>query len=79
MLGLLSLQPMSDYMIRKRISYSIGHFWHGTYGHIYPTLKQLEAQGLVSHRAEKSGTVPSRHNFNGYALTWMTRPPADVG
>ena len=51
-LGLLTLKPMSGYEMRQLIAQSIGHFWGESYGQLYPSLKRLETEGLVSKRAE---------------------------
>jgi DNA-binding PadR family transcriptional regulator len=50
-LGLLTHEDLSGYDIKKRIDQVIGNFWSAGYGQIYPTLKQVEAQGLVTKRA----------------------------
>lgn len=57
LLGLLNLGPMSGYDLKQLIGWSIGHFWREGYGQIYPTLKDLEAEGLVrrEERAELVG------------------------
>jgi DNA-binding PadR family transcriptional regulator len=45
---MLSLGAMSGYELRRVIDESIGNFWSESFGQIYPTLKQLQAKGLVS-------------------------------
>jgi DNA-binding PadR family transcriptional regulator len=40
----------SGYDIRQAIESSVGHFWGESYGQIYPTLKQLAADGLAEVR-----------------------------
>ncbi|MHA1951310.1 MAG: PadR family transcriptional regulator [Candidatus Thorarchaeota archaeon] len=48
-LGLLSHEPMTGYDIRQAAERTIGKFWSDlSYGQIYPTLKVLEKEGLVS-------------------------------
>jgi DNA-binding PadR family transcriptional regulator len=48
-LGLLSHEPMTGYDIRQVAERSIGMFWSDlSYGQIYPTLKVLEKENLVS-------------------------------
>lgn len=80
-LGMLSLQPMSGYDIRKTVQVSIQHFWSESYGQIYPALKQLETQRLV-RRAP--GKQEGRSGRQVYALTpagrrnlraWLVREP----
>ncbi|MBW4699432.1 MAG: PadR family transcriptional regulator [Aphanocapsa lilacina HA4352-LM1] len=65
-LGLLSLQPMSGYDIRKKIAASIGHFWSESYGQIYPILRQLVQEGLATRTVERQEGKPDRYV---YALT----------
>jgi len=46
-LGALSIMPMSGYALRERIRDTLGHFWSESFGQIYPTLAELERQGMV--------------------------------
>ena len=55
-LGELSVEPMTGYRLRAAISETLGHFWHESFGQIYPTLAALEAGGLV----EREGTQTDR-------------------
>ena len=41
-LGLLSHEDLTGYDMKKRIDNSISFFWNGSFGNIYPTLKELE-------------------------------------
>jgi DNA-binding PadR family transcriptional regulator len=52
LLGVLSLGPASGYDIKKYCDVSIAHFWNENYGHIYPVLRQMEAEGLVDRKTE---------------------------
>jgi DNA-binding PadR family transcriptional regulator len=54
-LGALSVEPMTGYRLRAAITDTLGHFWHESFGQIYPTLRALEAAGLV----EREGTTGS--------------------
>ncbi len=65
LLGLLSIEPMSGYDIRKNIEASVAHFWSESYGQIYPMLKGLAAEGLVTVRPDSKGT----RNRRVYAVT----------
>lgn len=47
-LGALSIEPMSGYAVRAAIRDTLGHFWHESFGQIYPTLTRLEAEGAVT-------------------------------
>ncbi|MHA2026805.1 MAG: PadR family transcriptional regulator [Candidatus Thorarchaeota archaeon] len=52
-LGLLSHEPMTGYDIRQTAERTIGQFWSDlSYGQIYPTLKAMEKEGLVSLSVE---------------------------
>jgi PadR family transcriptional regulator AphA len=84
LLGLLSLRPMSGYDIRQVISQSIGYFWSESYGQIYPSLKRLEAAGLVSKKTERKKGSPDRNVYSVTAVgrsrlrEWLKLPVADV-
>ncbi|WP_377643412.1 PadR family transcriptional regulator [Oryzobacter terrae] len=58
-LGALSTGPMTGYEIRGAITGVLGHFWHESFGQIYPALGRLESQGAVRRRApgRTSGSV----------------------
>jgi DNA-binding PadR family transcriptional regulator len=47
-LGALSIQPMTGYALREAIRDVLGHFWSESYGQIYPTLRALVQQGLLT-------------------------------
>lgn len=51
-LGCLTVQPMSGYDIKQFVDECIVHFWSESYGQIYPTLAQLEEDGLIQGRTE---------------------------
>ena len=65
-LGMLSVRPMSGYDIKKGIEESISNFWTESYGQIYPMLKSLVSQKLVTKTVERGTGKPDRHV---YALT----------
>lgn len=46
-LGALSIEPMTGYEIRQGIASVLGHFWHESFGQIYPCLTDLVQQELV--------------------------------
>ena len=58
-LGALSTGPMSGYEVRRAITEVLGHFWHESFGQIYPCLTALEAAGAVRRTGpgRTSGTV----------------------
>jgi DNA-binding PadR family transcriptional regulator len=53
-LGLLGIKPMSGYDIKKWVNVSFRYFWDIGYGQIYPTLKTLESEGLVTMKNDKT-------------------------
>ena len=61
---MLSLEPMSGYDMKKRFDNSVAHFWNENYGHIYPVLKRLEQDGLVTKRTETTEGKPSRYIYS---------------
>jgi DNA-binding PadR family transcriptional regulator len=63
-LGMLEICPMSGYDIRKFAAMSIAHFWKEDYGHIYPTLKVLVAEGLASRVEEAHAGKVARHLYS---------------
>lgn len=65
-LGVLSLNPGSGYDIKKFCDFSIAHFWSENYGRIYPVLRQLEGEKLVTKKTEHTTGKPSR---NVYSIT----------
>jgi DNA-binding PadR family transcriptional regulator len=69
-LGALTLEPMSGYQIKEVIDRTISHFWNEGYGQIYPTLKQLSADGLVSSHVEPGNGKPDRRIFTLTPSGW---------
>jgi DNA-binding PadR family transcriptional regulator len=66
LLGLLTIGPMSGYDLGQAIRTSVGFFWNESYGQIYPNLKNLAAEGLVTSKMERQKGKPDRHI---YAIT----------
>ena len=80
-LGLLTVEPMSGYDIRKHFGESLAYFWNESYGQIYPALKQLAKEGLV---APVSAGQAGKRDRQVYSLTskgrdrlreWLAKPP----
>lgn len=57
-LGMLTLEPMSGYDMKKFSEQGLVHFWHVSYGNLYPRLKRLEARGLIEGRRETREGAP---------------------
>ncbi len=62
-LGVLSIMPCSGYDIKKISDMSISHFWSENYGHIYPVLKMLEVDGMVTREAQQEKGRPPKSIF----------------
>ena len=54
-LGLLSHESLTGYDIKKRIDSAIGFFWKGSFGNIYPALKDMDIQGLITKIDSSAG------------------------
>lgn len=72
-LGLLHESPMHGYELRKRLNALLGMFRAFSYGSLYPCLKQLSANGLITEdRSEEANTplaLQSRRSKIVYKLT----------
>jgi DNA-binding PadR family transcriptional regulator len=55
---------MTGYDIKKFIESSISNFWHESYGQIYPTLKALADDGLVTRNVEQQEGKPNRYVYS---------------
>jgi DNA-binding PadR family transcriptional regulator len=81
LLGLLTIEPMSGYDLGQMVRESIGHFWNESYGQIYPSLKQLAADGFVRCKTERQRGKPDRKVYSitkkGQArlARWLAVPP----
>src|ERR1039458_7838271 len=64
LLGLLTIAPMSGYDLGQAIRESVGFFWNESYGQIYPNLKALAAEGLVTSKTERQKGKPDRHIYS---------------
>jgi DNA-binding PadR family transcriptional regulator len=51
-LGLLHYKPMHGYRLKEHIERNFGHMWSINYGQIYPNLKKMKAEGLISMNEE---------------------------
>lgn len=79
-LGLLSITPCSGYDLKKMSDMSISHFWNENYGHIYPVLRSLEADGMATRETRQT---PGRPPRSVYQITeagrralgeWLQKP-----
>jgi PadR family transcriptional regulator AphA len=79
-LGLAGKNPLSGYDIKHIIEGTISHFWSESYGQLYPVLKRMAAEKLISARTIKGNsrrrvvyTITARGRDRLRA--WMRRPP----
>jgi len=63
-LGALTVRPGSGYDIKKLCDNTLSFFWAENYGQIYPVLKQLEEEGLVSKETEMTEGKPARNVYH---------------
>lgn len=78
-LGCLSIRDMTGYEIKKLIGYSAGFFATIGYGSIYPTLRKLEAEGLVvSRQTVKRGRLKKVYHLTDRGrqvfVDWLESP-----
>ena len=83
LLGLLKTQPGTGYELRQRIEGSIGFFWSESWGQIYPTLRSLAKEKLISGEMRAGRGKP---DARVYSITrkgrevlrdWVRRPPRE--
>jgi DNA-binding PadR family transcriptional regulator len=60
LLGFLMRSSMTGYDLRKAFSMSFSFFSGLSYGSIYPSLKKMEARGLISKQVEIQDGAPNR-------------------
>ena len=65
-LGILNNKPSSGYDIKKYCDDTISHFWNENYGHIYPVLKKMEQEKLITRETQDTEGKPAR---NIYSIT----------
>lgn len=63
-LGLLTIEPMSGYDIRKFVQNVLSNFWNESYGRIYPILGQLAKEASVTARLHKQKGKPDRRVYH---------------
>jgi DNA-binding PadR family transcriptional regulator len=59
-LGFLTMKSMTGYELRKSFSISFQFFSGLSYGSIYPALKKLEAEGLITMEMKVQNGSPNR-------------------
>ena len=80
LLGLLSHNPMTGYDIKKSVATRMSYFWDLSYGQIYPTLKQLEKNKLITKQVKNNPNGPTRKVYTitdagiKDLQTWLSKP-----
>src|SRR5215470_19615285 len=83
-LGLLAIEPMSGYDIRKFVREVLSNFWNESYGRIYPLLAEFTRQGFATKRRHRQDGKPDRHVYQittrGRAdlQAWLRLPPQPI-
>lgn len=81
-LGCLTIEPMSGYGIRRFLERTVAHFWSESPGQIYPTVRKLEADGLIRGRTEPGERGRDRRVYRitdtgrQELRAWLAEPPA---
>jgi PadR family transcriptional regulator AphA len=65
-LGILSNKPQTGYDIHKLVKTRMGSFWDMSFSQIYPTLRILEKEGLITKKVE---TNEREQNRKVYSIT----------
>ncbi|UOQ57405.1 PadR family transcriptional regulator [Leucobacter allii] len=55
LLALLRVGPLSGYDLQKQFSQSVGHVWHAADSQIYPELRKMALEGLVTVEEQTRG------------------------
>jgi DNA-binding PadR family transcriptional regulator len=71
-LGLLLESPMHGYELRKRLTGLLGAFRAFSYGSLYPTLRRMQADGLIADEEGVVGPIKRRAR-RVYELTPLGR------
>ncbi|MGW0039421.1 PadR family transcriptional regulator [Gordonia sp. NPDC003376] len=68
-LGLLLESPMHGYELRKRLTGLLGAFRAFSYGSLYPTLRRMQADGLIDEASAAPSGMKVRRGRRVYQLT----------
>ena len=63
-LGLLHYQDMHGYKIKRHMERHFGHMWSINYGQIYPNLKKMEDEGLLTKKEVARPGTPVRKLYS---------------
>lgn len=82
-LGLLHYKPMHGYRLKEHLERNFGHMWSINYGQIYPNLKKMKDEGLISMHEEvrpgEKGPPRKRYSITEAGRNvfqeWLTASP----
>ncbi len=80
LLGVLNWHPMTGYELKKHMDNSTQFFWHAELSQIYPVLKQLETQGLVTAEPVPQEGKPDKKIYaitpagREVLMAWLNEP-----
>jgi DNA-binding PadR family transcriptional regulator len=79
-LGMLAARPRSGYEIKQLVDKSARFFWAASYGQIYPELKRLQKEGLITgidsaNGARQRTTYKLTAAGTKAAREWIAGPP----
>lgn len=79
-LGMLTIEPMTGYDMKHFPEQSLAHFWHESYGNLYPRLARLSKAGLIRGRRQQRTRGPDAIVYSLTArgrralASWLTQP-----
>jgi PadR family transcriptional regulator AphA len=78
-LGMLAARPRSGYEIKQLVDSTARFFWAASYGQIYPELKKLEKEGLITGDDSSQGgrqrtTFSITAEGRRAARSWISSP-----
>jgi PadR family transcriptional regulator, regulatory protein AphA len=80
-LGMIALGRHTGYDVKQLVDKSTRHFWAASYGQIYPELRRLEEQGLITGQSDPRGgrarTIYDLTPLGEAALGEWLEPAAD--
>ncbi len=80
LLGFLGLDSMTGYELKQNLDRSTQQFWHAGLNQIYPTLKKLEYEKLVTAEIQPQDGKPDKRTYSitpaGRELLqdWLSEP-----
>jgi DNA-binding PadR family transcriptional regulator len=71
---------MTGYDIKKTVANRMSYFWDLSYGQIYPTLKTLEEDGLITKQIQQNQNRPDKKMYTitdsgrNQLRAWLSKP-----